>query len=139
MTPGELALVRATWRKVIPVRDLAADLFYGKLFSLDPKIRELFKGDMKEQGRNLNAMISVAVSGLARPDKILPAVRQLGRRHVAYGVQERHYALFGSALLWALEKCLLEEFTPEARAAWTAAYALLAGAMQEAAYAPSAS
>lgn len=133
MTPTQVALVQDTWRKVIPVRDLAADLFYGKLFSLDPSIRELFKGDMKEQGRNLNAMVSVAVSGLARPEKILAAVRQLGRRHVAYGVEERHYALVGTALLWALEKCLLEEFTPEVKAAWTGAYGFLAGAMQEAA------
>lgn len=133
MTPAQVALVQDTWRKVIPVRDLAADLFYGKLFSLEPSAKVLFKGDMKEQGRNLNAMMSVAVSGLAKPEKILPAVRQLGRRHAAYGVRERHYALVGAALLWMLEKCLIEEFTPQVREAWTAAYELLAGAMQEAA------
>lgn len=132
MTPAQVALVQQTWRKVIPVRDLAAQLFYGKLFSLEPGLKALFRGDLAEQGRNLNAMISVAVSGLDRPERLLPALGQLGRRHASYGVEPRHYALVATALLWTLEKCLGEAFTPEARTAWGAAYALIAGAMQDA-------
>lgn len=89
---------------------------------------------MKDQGRNLTAMISVVVGALSRPEKITVAVRQLGRRHAAYGVQPRHYEIVGTALLWALEKCLGEAFTPEVRTAWTEVYRLLARTMQEGAY-----
>jgi hemoglobin-like flavoprotein len=39
----------------------------------------------------------------------------------------------GEALLWTLGKSLGEGFTPEVRAAWTAAYTLLSGVMIEAA------
>src|SRR5438270_653594 len=63
MTPQQIELVQSTWRKVLPVRDTAAELFYGKLFSLDASLRALFKDDMQEQGRNLAAMISIVVSG----------------------------------------------------------------------------
>ena len=49
---------------------------------------------------------------------------------VAYGVQDRHYATVGEALLWTLEQGLGPAFTPEVRLAWTSAYGLLAGAMQ---------
>jgi len=131
MTPAQVDLVQRTWRSVLPIGDTAAELFYGKLFSLDPKLRTLFKNDMREQGRNLTAMISVAVGALAQPERIALAMRELGRRHAAYGVRAEHYAAVRVALLWVLEKCLAEAFTPEVKRAWSDAYALLAGTMQE--------
>ena len=127
-----MELVQRSWRAVAPVGDTAAELFYGKLFSLDPGVRALFKNDMRDQGRNLTAMMSVAVHGLARPEKILYAVEQLGRRHAAYGVQPRHYESVATALLWMLEQVLEEAYTPDVREAWTQAYTLLAKAMQDA-------
>jgi hemoglobin-like flavoprotein len=132
MTPRQVELLQTTWRSVLPIGDTAAELFYGKLFSIDPKLRLLFKNEMRDQGRNLTAMISVAVGGLARPERITLAVRELGRRHAAYGVQERHYETVAVALLWMLEKCLGEAFTPEVKDAWADAYALLSGTMREA-------
>lgn len=133
MRPRQVELVQVSWRSVLPVGDTFAELFYGKLFSLDPTIRTLFKSDLREQGRNLTAMMSVAAGSLAKPERITLAVQQLGRRHAAYGVQARHYALVETALLWALDKSLGEAFTPEVKEAWTEVYALLARTMQGAA------
>jgi hemoglobin-like flavoprotein len=82
-------------------------------------------------------MISVAVGALSRPERIMLAVRQLGERHAGYGVEPRHYELVGTSLIWTLEKCLGEAFTPEVKAAWWATYSFLAGTMQEAACASS--
>ena len=132
MTPEQVDLVQRSWRAVLPVGDTAAELFYGKLFSLDPSIQALFRDDMREQGRNLTAMISVAVGSLSRPERIRLAVQQLGKRHAAYGVEPRHYELVGTALLWMLEHVLGEAFTPQVRAAWFEVYALLASTMQDA-------
>jgi hemoglobin-like flavoprotein len=137
MTPEQIELVQRTWRVVLPVGDTAAELFYGKLFSLDPGLRRLFKNDMVEQGRNLTAMISVAVGMLQKPERILLAVRQLGQRHAAYGVEPRHYQLVAVSVIWMLEKVLGEEFTPDVERAWMAAYDFLAETMQEAACASS--
>ena len=130
MTPEQVDLVQRSWRSVLPVGGTAAELFYGKLFSLDPSIENLFKDDMREQGRNLTAMISVAVGSLSRPERIMLAVQQLGRRHAVYGVEQRHYELVGVALLWMLDQVLGEAFTPEVREAWTEVYALLSNTMQ---------
>ena len=132
MTPEQVELVQRSWRSVLPVGDTAAELFYGKLFSLDPGLQSLFKDDMREQGRNLTAMISVSVGSLSRPERILRAVQQLGRRHATYGVQPRHYELVRVALLWMLEQVLGEAFTPAVREAWTGVYDLLAATMQDA-------
>jgi hemoglobin-like flavoprotein len=136
MTPKQVDLVQRSWRAVAPVGDTAAELFYGKLFSLDPNLRGLFRNDLRDQGRSLTAMISVAVHGLARPERILYAVQQLGRRHAAYGVQPAHYETVALALLWMLEQVLGEAYTPEVREAWTETYNLLAKAMRDAACAP---
>lgn len=133
MTPKQIELVQASWKKVTPIADTAAELFYGKLFSLDPPLKSLFKSDMKEQGRKLMAMISTAVNGLTRLEAIVPAVQELGRRHVKYGVKAKHYDTVGSALLWTLEQGLAEAFTPEVKDAWASAYGVLAKTMKDAA------
>ncbi len=133
MTPAEITLVKDSFRKVQPIADQAAALFYARLFELDPSLRPLFRGDLEEQGRKLMAMISMAVASLDRLDTLVPAVRQLGARHGAYGVRNEHYATVGTALLWTLEKGLGPAFTPEVRAAWTTTYTLLASTMMGAA------
>lgn len=136
MTPEQIALVQGTWAKVIPIKEAAAELFYGRLFELDPALRPLFKGDIKEQGRKLMAMINVAVASLDRLDSIVPAVKDLGRRHTGYGVQPGHYTTVATALLWTLEKGLGDAFTPAVKEAWTQAYTVLASTMQSAAATP---
>ena len=130
MNSEQINLVQSTFKDVHPIAAVAAELFYGRLFTLDPSLRPLFKGDMVHQGRMLMAMLNSAVNGLTNLDAMVPVVRQLGARHVKYGVRDEHYATVGSALLWTLERGLGEKFTPEVCEAWTVAYELLAGVMQ---------
>jgi hemoglobin-like flavoprotein len=136
MTPEKITLVRSSWQQVLPIKDTAAQLFYGQLFELDPSLRGMFKGDMAEQGRKLMAIINTAVNSLDNLGPILGAVEDMGRRHVAYGVTEAHYDTVGSALIWTLGKGLGEQFTPAVRDAWVETYTTLASAMKQAAYAP---
>src|SRR3954462_9096153 len=124
MTPQQGELVRRTWSGVLPIRDTFAALFYRKLFDLDPALRPLFKGDLRERGRNLVAMMSNAVRHLHQPEKVLQGLRELGRRHVQYGVREQHYVALGTALILTLDVSLGEAFTAEARGAWEKAYEL---------------
>jgi len=130
MDHKKIELVQASWKKVLTVGDAAAQLFYTRLFTLDPSLRPMFKGEMGEQGRKLMGMISVAVNGLSRIETLVPAIETLGRRHVGYGVRDRHYLTVGEALLWTLEQGLGKDFTPETKQAWIEAYGLLATTMQ---------
>jgi hemoglobin-like flavoprotein len=133
MTPEQKSLVRESFAKVAPIAPAVAEMFYNRLFELDPSLRSLFKIDMKEQGRKLIAMIVTAVSNLDRLDEIIPAVQDLGRRHAGYGVLDAHYDTVANALLWTLEQRLGADFTPATKAAWTACYVVLAGEMKDAA------
>lgn len=133
MNPKQIDLVQNSFKLVEPIAETAAALFYDRLFTLDPALRRMFNHDMKEQGRKLMQMLSIVVKGLKRLEAILPSVRDLGRRHVDYGVTDEHYDTVGASLLWTLEQGLGEAFTPEVEQAWATAYGLLAGAMKEAA------
>jgi hemoglobin-like flavoprotein len=133
MTPDQIAMVRTSFAQVVPIKEAAAGLFYNRLFELDPSLKPLFKGDIKEQGSKLMAMIGTAVAGLDRLETIVPAVQALGKRHVGYGVQAGHYDTVAAALLWTLEQGLGAGFTPDVKAAWTSAYGILAGTMKDAA------
>jgi hemoglobin-like flavoprotein len=133
MTDEQKAMVRNSYAKVSPDAAMVAAIFYRRLFDLDPGLRPLFKGDMAEQGDKLMAMIGTAVANLHRLDTIVPAVRQLGERHAAYGVKPADYDTVGAALLWTLEQGLGDGFTPPVREAWTICYGTLADVMKAAA------
>ncbi len=133
MTPEQILLVRASFAEVKALGDQAAALFYERLFTLDPTLRALFKGDLAAQRAKLLGALAMVVAALDRPDELLPAVRDLGRRHAGYGVQVEHYATVGSALIWTLEQGLGAAFTPSVRQAWVEAYSLLAWTMAAAA------
>ena len=130
MTLTDKMLVQQSFAQVAPIAEVAAELFYGRLFELDPKLKSLFRGDMKEQGRKLMQMLGMTVKSLDRLDEILPAVHAMGERHAAYGVTDGHYDTVGEALLWTLEKGLGKEFTPEVKRAWVAVYTLLSTEMK---------
>jgi len=133
MTPRQVELVQTTWEKVVPISDQAAALFYGRLFELDPELKPMFKSDIREQGKKLMTMITVAVRGLGDLGKLVSAVEDLGRRHVGYGVRKKDYDTVAAALLWTLEKGLGADFTPEVKEAWVETYTVLATTMQKAA------
>ena len=136
MTPEKIALVQGSWKAVLPIKEKAADLFYGRLFELDPELKALFKGDMNAQGAKLMTMIHTAVNGLTNLDSIIPAVQALGKRHVDYGVKNSDYDTVGQALLWTLKQGLGDEFTEQVEEAWTETYTVLATTMKDAANSP---
>lgn len=133
ITEEEIKLVQDSWEKCIPIADTAAELFYGKLFELDPSVKPLFKSDIKEQGKKLMTMITTAVRGLSKLDTIVGAVQDMGKRHVGYGVKDEHYDTVGSALIWTLGQGLGDAFTEPVKIAWLKTYTLLATTMKDAA------
>lgn len=133
LSPQAIELVRKSWAAVMPISDAAASLFYERLFELDPSVRPLFKGDMREQKKKLMQTLAIAVDGLSSLDKLVPVLKALGVRHAGYMVQDRHYDLVGQALLWTLREGLGNAFTPDVESAWAKVYGLVAETMRTAA------
>jgi hemoglobin-like flavoprotein len=131
MTPEREALVRATWQRFVPHATEHFGYFYEKLFELDPDARAMFaKANMELQRHRLLEMMGQLIEELDQPEQFVTDLVVLGRRHVGYGVRDSDYDAAGVALLWTLEKALGDEFTPEARSAWTEAYHQIASIMR---------
>ena len=87
MTPQQVALVQASFAKVVPIADQAAALFYGRLFETAPETRALFHGDMGAQGQKLMGAITTVVTNLDNLGAVVPVAQELAQRHVGYGVR----------------------------------------------------
>jgi hemoglobin-like flavoprotein len=135
MTPEQKEILRQTWQAVTPIADAAAQLFYDRLFEIDPSTRPLFaRADMPAQRAKLIEALGLVIGGLDRVENLVPTLEALGRRHAGYGVAEAQYDTVGAALLWTLEQGLGPAWTPEAAAeAWESAYTLVATTMRRAA------
>ena len=122
MTPTHVHLIRKSFAELLRHEEVAALVFYRRLFEIDPTLRPLFKGDIKEQSKKLMDMLAALIAMLERPLGLELELRAMGARHVGYGVKDAHYATVGGALLDMLGVTLNDRFTPEVRAAWTALY-----------------
>ena len=131
-TPTQIELVEQSFGRLVPIADIAATIFYARLFEIAPDLRAtLFRqADMADQRKKLIHMLAIAVKSLRQPEVLLPVLRNLGCRHVRYGVQDEHYDTVGLALLWTVEHTVGGAFTPEVREAWRSVYALVADTMK---------
>lgn len=129
MTPNQIQLVQSTLPFLVSEKEQVARLFYSRLFQLDPAVRDLFPTDLAQQGQKVMTMLGTLISGLARPEQIVPILQALGQRHAEYGIKESHYATAGSALLWTVERCLGPGFTADMRDAWIAFYFVVSRTM----------
>jgi hemoglobin-like flavoprotein len=131
MTKHQQELVQSSFKKLSPITQEAAELFYSRLFEIAPYLRPLFRNDLKEQGKKLMETLAVVVNGLDRFEDISPLLKKLGQQHTLYGVTNAHYDIAASALLWTLERGLGAEFTDEVRNAWVSFYGIVADTMKK--------
>ena len=131
ITPNQVELVQASFAKVAPIAETAADIFYKKLFEYSPDLKPLFKNDIKSQGNKLMQTLTVAVKGLNDLNALVPVLQKLAQRHVNYGVRAEDFTPVGNALLYTLKAGLGEEFTPQVREAWIAVFRVIATTMKQ--------
>ncbi len=129
MTPEQIMLVQVSWAEIAPLADKLGDVFYGKLFEIEPRTRELFSADMQAQGETLISMLGVAVNMLDKLNLIGPIVQDLGRRHTRYQVRPEFVIPFREALLHALSWALGTGFSAQVKEAWEALYDVLINKM----------
>lgn len=122
MTPKQHEIIRTTFAMIEPHQERVADLIYQELFRLEPKAKDLFRGDLHEQQKKLMRMLRVAVENVNDPAQLQPMLYNLGMIHQSYGIEPHHFISFGTSLLHALRVVLKEQFTKEVEETWHAAY-----------------
>ena len=115
MNAEQVRLIQQSFNQVTPIADTAAQLFYDRLFEIDPGLKSMFPEDLTEQGEKLMAMLSTAVDGLDNLEQLQPELEALAIRHVDYGVKPADYAPVGEALIWTLARGWLRSYLEEMR------------------------
>ena len=128
----DLQALETSFDLVAPRGDDLMDEFYGRLFEAAPAVKPLFADtDLPRQKAMLLGTLVLLRKSLRDLDAIVPKLRELGARHVAYGAQPEHYAVVGEVLIAAMASVAGDAWQPEHERAWGEAFAIVAGAMIE--------
>ena len=128
--PLNLEALETSFDLVAPRGDELIDLFYARLFAAAPAVRPLFAHtDLRRQKAMLLGTLVLLRKSLRDLDAIVPKLRALGARHVAYGAEPEHYPVVGQVLIESMADVGGSAWRLEYSSAWAAAFDVVAGAM----------
>jgi methyl-accepting chemotaxis protein len=128
----DLDALETSFDLVAPRGDELVDVFYSRLFATAPVVEPLFAGiDMRRQKSMLLGTLVLLRKSLRDLGAIVPKLRELGRKHVAYGAHADHYPVVGTVLIASMAEVAGEQWRPEYERAWSEALDVVAGAMLE--------
>ncbi len=112
--------------------------FYERLFEKYPGVRHLFTTPPEEQHKKLMASVGAIVASVTNPEVMLPYLRAMGIRHIAYKTESDHYGAVSENLVAVLAEHLSSEgeWTPEMKANWEEALQIISEVMIDAAEHP---
>lgn len=134
LTDRKTLIIKTSWSYVIAQPEMTGEMFYEKLFEINPALQAMFPQDMEQQVRKLIDMITYMVSRMQAMPEIQKDIDAMAVRHAGYGVQDAHYATVGEALLWVLENRLEDQWDEETRQCWTELYDMWATSMIKASH-----
>lgn len=132
MNKQQIELLQRTFARIESVAEEAGEVFYYRLFDIDPTLRPMFKGDIKTQGKMFMTAIGLTVKGLDHPETVEPQLAEIGRRHTRYGATPADFDKFGAALQWSFEHTLGEDYTEPVKEAWAEAFEFITRGMKAA-------
>jgi hemoglobin-like flavoprotein len=127
----DLEALETSFDLVAPRGDELMDVFYTRLFEAAPGVRALFPNDMTRQKAMLLGALLLLRKSLRNLDAIVPALRELGARHVRYGARPEYYPVVGAALIGSMAELAGDAWKPEYEKAWNAAFEVVAATMME--------
>ena len=128
----QIELLETSFQLIAPRGEAFVTAFYERLFTNYPQTRAFFASTtMKEQRKKLLGALLLVIQNLRKPEVLVSALKGLGQRHVAYGVQPEHYPIVGTILLETLADFLGDDWTPAHQDAWAQAYEAICSLMLE--------
>ena len=118
LTAAQKRAIRESFVRIEPALDLVGQLFYLKLYRLDPSLRDRFGSDPKTLGRKFMAAVKLTLIALNHEDGLTPTLKLLGVRQRQLGMKVRDYRTMAKAWTWTLERSLERTFTRQSKDAW---------------------
>ena len=117
--------LRLSCARLLLKGDQLATTFYAMLFERHPSVRPLFPDDLRQQRAKLTQLLAWVVTKLDRPSELVPALRELGRKHVAYGARPEHYPLVRDTLIEAMARTAGADWSREIAEDWSQSIELI--------------
>jgi NAD(P)H-flavin reductase/hemoglobin-like flavoprotein len=131
-------LIKDSFSRAMADPPRAMEYFYARLFVEHPEVRVLFPLAMTRTRLAAFDALAKLVRSVDRPKDCEQALRQVACDHRRFGVKDKHYQPFFSALLATIEQFSGPAWTAEAAAAWQRALGYFAAVMRAAAAADAA-
>ena len=126
----DVDLLETSFDLIAPRGDDLVDCFYARLFAAAPEVRPLFAAtDLRRQKHMLLAALVRLRRSVRNLDAIVPSLRGLGARHVAYGARPEHYPSVGEALIASMAEIAGSAWRPEYSRVWADAFEVVAATM----------
>ena len=122
--------VAASFAQLSPRLDAFGDRLYARLFESHPELRPLFPASVEGQREKLTHALRLSVEGLHEPERLIPALEDLGRRHRGYNVPPGGYDAFTSALVDTLRDFNVDSWSHSLEQHWTRAIRFITGNME---------
>ena len=128
----DLDALETSFDLIAPHGDELMDIFYARLFAAAPAVKPLFAGtDFRRQKAMLLGALVLLRKSLRNLGPVVPKLRELGARHVAYGARPEHYPVVGEFLIASMAEVAGDAWSAQYETAWAAAFGVVAGAMLE--------
>jgi len=128
----DLEALETSFDLVAPHGDELMDVFYRRLFLATPVVQPLFANtDMSRQKSMLLGALVLLRKSLRDLGPLVPKLREMGARHVAYGARPEYYPIVGEVLITSMAEVAGDAWRLEYTRAWAAAYEVVSGAMIE--------
>ena len=125
-----LEALETSFDLIAPRGDELMDTFYARLFAAAPAVEPLFAGaDLQRQKTMLLGTLVLLRKSLRNLEAIVPKLRELGARHVAYGARAEHYPIVGDVLIASMAAVAGSAWTSEYEQAWSEAFGIVATTM----------
>ena len=129
LTENQIQLIEESFAAVAPRGAALVARFYERLFEDYPQVKPMFKSEPHARQKMLLGALVLVVENLRKPEKMKPALEQLGVKHNDYQVVPEQYQAVGSTLLKTLAEFAGDIWGSELEDAWGAAYGAISQQM----------
>ena len=127
-----LSALETSFDLVAPKGDELVRIFYADLFAVAPSVKPMFEGtDMPRQRAMLLSALVLLRKSLRDLEPVVPTLKRLGARHVAYGARPEHYPVVGEVLIASMAEVAGPAWSTRYEQAWVTAFGVVAAAMLE--------
>jgi hemoglobin-like flavoprotein len=125
------SVLRSSFDLVVGRQPQLVHRFYEILFERHPQVKPLFgKNSGAKQEEMLTGALVAVLDHLEDAPWLEATLKQLGAKHLDYGVTPEMYGWVGGSLLAAMAEAAGPDWNKEIEVAWTEAYGTIAALMQ---------